>query len=172
MIFAVDAHYAKAEACAAGVIFDGWADEMPLETLTTRVAKVAPYQPGAFYLRELPVLMALLEKAFLIHRPSTIVIDGYVSLGAEQTPGLGAHLHAALGGRIPVIGVAKTLFMGTPAETGVLRGGSARPLYVTAMGMDGQKARDAVRGMHGPHRIPTLLQQADRLCRDGLTGRA
>jgi deoxyribonuclease V len=34
------------------------------------------------------------------------------------------------------------------------------------MGMDASAAAQAVRRMHGPSRLPTLLQRVDRLCRD------
>jgi deoxyribonuclease V len=41
---------------------------------------------------------------------------------------------------------------------------SARwPLFVTAIGMDVADAAALVRGMHGAHRIPTLLGWVDRL---------
>jgi deoxyribonuclease V len=64
-----------------------------------------------------------------------------------------------------VVGVAKRPFRGAPALE-VLRGASARPLYVTAIGIDAAHAADGVRRMHGAHRIPTLLTRVDRLCRD------
>ena len=47
----------------------------------------------------------------------------------------------------------------------VLRGGSERPLWVTAAGMDPREACARVREMHGAHRIPTLLKRVDALCR-------
>jgi deoxyribonuclease V len=47
----------------------------------------------------------------------------------------------------------------------VLRGGSARPLYVTAAGLSADEAARRVRDMHGPYRIPTLLKRVDQLCR-------
>ena len=47
----------------------------------------------------------------------------------------------------------------------VLRGDSSRPLFVTAAGMNPHGAAELVRGMHGPHRVPTLLKRADQLAR-------
>ena len=92
---------------------------------------IAPYEPGRFFARELPPLCAVLR---LVSVPlEAIVVDGYVWLGDDQ-PGLGAHLHAALDKKTPIIGVAKRPYRGAPAVE-VLRGTSARPLYVTAAGI-------------------------------------
>jgi deoxyribonuclease V len=93
----------------------------------------------------------------------TIVVDGYVWLG-ERTPGLGAHLYEALRWRVPVVGVAKARYAGAPAEE-VQRGGSRRPLYITAAGIDPRTAARYVQSMHGAYRIPTLLRRVDQLCR-------
>ncbi|MFY0538676.1 hypothetical protein [Nannocystis pusilla] len=41
------------------------------------------------------------------------MIDGHVWLGPDR-PGLGVHLHRALGEAIPVVGVAKNPFRGRP----------------------------------------------------------
>jgi deoxyribonuclease V len=49
----------------------------------------------------------------------------------------------------------------------VYRGGSKRPLFVTALGVDPQAAANDVQQMHGEHRLPTMLKRVDRLCRDG-----
>lgn len=97
--------------------------------------------------------------------PDAVIVDGYVTLGADAKPGLGAHLYTALNTRVAVIGVAKTRFEGTPADAEVLRGTSRHPLFVTAAGMDASAARARVKAMHGPHRLPTMLRRVDRLCR-------
>src|SRR5262249_50979304 len=98
------------------------------------VEERARYEPGRFYRRELPALLSVISK--LTVRPEVIIIDGYVWLGDWDHPGLGAHLHKALGGNAAVIGVAKKLFRRGPAVRSVRRGTSARPLYVSAAGMD------------------------------------
>ena len=67
---------------------------------------------------------------------------------------------------VSVIGVAKTSFHDNDAAIEVARGASARPLYVTAEGIDVTRAADDVRRMHGAHRIPTILKRVDRLARD------
>jgi len=167
MKLAVDVHYdGDARAVAAGVLFADWASDRMARIETLAFDAVAPYRPGAFYARELPCLLALLDR--IGDRPDAIVIDGYVTLGAEARDGLGAHLHAALGGAITVIGVAKSRFAGTPADTEVHRGRSRQPLYVTSRGIAPDTARSLIAAMHGPHRIPTLLGAVDRACREGL----
>lgn len=163
MIVAVDADYRESHSIVACVAFRAWADA---ESAYERVVRVpgapAPYQPGKFYLRELPCLLAGIR--VLDALPRVIVVDGYVRLSRTK-PGLGAHLHDALFGKVAVIGVAKTEFHGAPAAT-VLRGESKKPLFVTAAGMSLEEATEAVRSMHGEHRLPTLLARADRLCRE------
>lgn len=153
-------------AAAAVVLFRRWSDAAEAASQVVPVAEVAPYEPGAFYRRELPCLLAALAAA---STPLTaVVVDGYVWLSADGRPGLGARLFEALGQATPVIGVAKTSFAGSTFAEPVLRGTSARPLYVTAAGVDMQTAAQWVRDMAGPHRVPTLLQRADRLCRDAM----
>ncbi|WP_412562448.1 endonuclease V [Thalassobius sp. MITS945101] len=167
MILATDVHYDGDQAAiAAGVLFADWQDASAQSRLTTAISPIAPYQSGAFYQRELPCLIALING--LDKQPETIVIDGFVTLGTEQQPGLGAHLFAALEARIPVIGVAKTAYRNTPANCAVHRGQSAQPLFVTAAGVDLDTAKAHIRAMHGAYRIPTLLREVDQLARTEL----
>lgn len=162
-IAALDVDYRPTCAVAACVVFGTWSDEHVLESFTVTTAAAADYTPGAFYTRELPCLLAALARCS--RAPEVIVVDGHVWLGPER-PGLGAHLHAALGGATPVVGVAKNPFRGAPALE-VLRGGSKRPLFVTACGIDCAEAAARVTAMHGAHRVPTLLRRVDQLCRRG-----
>ncbi len=161
---AVDVDYRGEGALAAAVAFHGWADATPALEVTEPIARVEAYEPGAFYKRELPCLLAVLAR--LPSPPELVVIDGYVWLGGEERPGLGARLFDALGRRVPVIGVAKTRFLSAKLAVEAARGEEAkRPLFVTAAGMDVNEAADAIRAMHGPHRLPTLLKRVDSLCR-------
>ena len=131
------------------------------------VSAVAPYVPGNFYLRELPCLLAVLPRLPAV--PACIVVDGYVWVSAQGKPGLGARLHAALSHAAPVVGVAKTAFKplhGSPLVELVYRGGSARPLFVTSLGIDVARAGVLVRSMHGRYRIPDALRRADHLARE------
>jgi len=127
------------------------------------VADVAPYQPGQFYLRELPPLRAVLDG---LSGLSLLVIDGYADLDPDGRPGLGARARDEFG--VPVIGVAKTPFRTATHAIAVLRGTSARPLYVTAAGMPRADAASLVRQMTGRHRLPDALRRADTLARHGL----
>ena len=132
LLACVDVDYRGAGAVAAAILFLDWSSPFALEEHRVTVDEVAPYRPGAFYERELPCILAVLRRG---RGPiGVVVVDGYVWLG-PQRPGLGAHLHAALGGEIAVIGVAKSPFPGAPA-TPLLRGDSQRPLYVSSVGVD------------------------------------
>jgi deoxyribonuclease V len=165
-IVAVDVQYSEHLAAVAGVIFEDWGVPCATQELTQLISEPAPYMPGEFWRRELPCIEALLRASGT--RPDVIVIDGYVWLDAAGRPGLGAHLFAALNGAIPVIGVAKTAFLGSPHVQQVRRGTSQRPLYVTAQGITAAEAASAIQQMHGANRIPTLLKRVDRLCRETL----
>lgn len=169
MLAAIDAHYEGETAAVACVTFQGWADPIPQSEHSLLVHCVEAYIPGEFWRRELPCILAVLR--LLPSPPETVVIDGYVWLDGNGRKGLGAHLFEALGGSTAVVGVAKHSFQGADNAALVHRGGSERPLYVTAEGMPGQSAAAAVRSMHGAHRVPTLLKRVDRLCRQALQDR-
>jgi deoxyribonuclease V len=159
MICCVDVDYQPTTVTTACVGFDAWTDGAPaIEVVMRSTGPAAAYQPGAFYERELPYLLGVLERMPAV---DIVVVDGYVWLGPAQ-PGLGWHLHAARGGI--VIGVAKTRYAGADGIE-VVRGDSARPLFVTAIGIEPALAADHVRGMHGDFRIPTLLRTVDALAR-------
>ncbi len=163
MILATDVHYTGKTALAAGVLFEDWQSSAIKRTVTAPIYTVAPYAPGNFYKRELPCLLTLLQAVpEALH---CIVVDGYVTLGTENTPGLGLHLYNAIGQATPVIGVAKRPFHNTPAECAILRSGSQSPLYVTAAGVPLDAAKRYITEMHGEFRIPTILKQVDQLCR-------
>lgn len=162
MIACVDVHYVGTCAYAAVVTFADWSAAAALEEKVVRRDDIQPYVPGEFYRRELPCLLAVLQA---IPPFQIVVIDGYVWLG-DSKPGLGAHLHRALGGGVAVIGVAKTKYAGAGPAYEILRGTSQRPLYVTAAGMSTDAAAEHVRSMHGEYRVPTLLRRVDFLCRN------
>lgn len=165
MHLAVDVDYREdGSAVAAAVAFADWTSGTISQTLLRHIRSVAPYRPGHFFERELPCILAVL--ADFSARPETIIIDGYCVLGSDRRNGLGAHLYRALGSGTPIVGVAKTRFRDTPSDTEVLRGGSARPLYVTGIGIDARTAKARVASMHGEHRVPTVLAAVDRACRD------
>lgn len=171
-ILAIDVQYVDDTGYAAAVLFDTWTASTPLHVFTHVEHNVAEYQPGQFYKRELPPVLALLAASPT--PPAVVVIDGFVNLDAAGRPGLGQHLFDALGGKVPIVGVAKNPFRlhgeeGEPDEQGgpgaITRGSSVRPLYVTSAGMSQTTAEELVIGMHGQHRLPTMLKLVDQEAR-------
>jgi deoxyribonuclease V len=165
-IVCLDVAYGDTAAAVAGALVSGWDAESASQMLVRRFeGPPAGYEPGAFYRRELPLLLPVIAE--LATSIDVAVIDGYVWL-EDNRPGLGGHLFASLGCRIPVIGVAKTRYRNDTWSTPVLRRASRQPLFVTAAGIQAAEAADCVRRMHGDHRIPTILTLVDRAARDGL----
>jgi deoxyribonuclease V len=164
MILALDVAYSgDAQGYAVALALAEWAAAVPAATYAATVAPIAAYEPGAFYKRELPCLLAVLAQVDLAGI-SCLVVDGYVTLGAEERPGLGQHLYEALGSQVPVLGVAKTRFLGVaPQVVPVRRGQSQNPLYITSVGLPVGTAADLVTSMHGEYRFPTLLKLLDEL---------
>lgn len=164
MLIAVDVQYGELAVATAVVGFADWPDPTSiLEYVQCDRVTPQPYESGAFYKRELPFL---LEAVALVERHDAVeavVVDGHVWLRDGQ-PGLGARLYEALDARMAVVGVAKSAFRQGIAVP-VRRGGSDRPLFVTAAGMPVDRAAELIGGMHGPHRIPTLLKRVDQLAR-------
>jgi deoxyribonuclease V len=159
----VDVHYGEHDAAAACVVAREWTDDAPSEQHVTVVPGVEPYEPGAFFKRELPCILRVLSEVQLEYR--VIVIDGYVELDEDGTLGLGGHLHAHYRGALAVIGVAKTAYRGSTFAASVFRGESRSPLFVTARGLPLQEAARLVEQMHGSYRIPTLIKYVDGLAR-------
>ncbi len=159
----LDVHYGASGATAACVVFEAWPDAEPIGVHRVVVAKAAGYRAGRFFERELPGLLAVLEAAG--REFESIVIDGYVHLRAGAGKGLGQHLREALPYEAEIIGVAKNPLKIADRFVPVLRGRSAKPLFVSAAGCSLADARKAVLSMHGPYRIPTLLRLADQYAR-------
>jgi len=163
LFVATDVHYlATGGARAAAVVSADATFSRLIADRVELVPEVAPYQPGQFYLRELPPLHAVLDG---LTGMGLLVVDGYTDLDPDGRPGLGAHAHAEFG--VPVIGVAKTAFRTATHAVPVLRGPSSRPLYVTAAGMPRADAAELIHSMAGQHRIPDALRRVDTLARHG-----
>ncbi|WP_253691123.1 endonuclease V [Cellulosimicrobium protaetiae] len=132
-----------------------------LDERTVWVPTVEPYVPGRFFERELPPLLAVLTQVPAL---DLLIIDGYVTLDPDGTPGLGAHVVRS--STVPtVVGVAKTPFRSATHAAEVLRGTSARPLHVTAAGIDLGSAARLVTDLPGGGRIPDPLRRVDRIAR-------
>lgn len=163
MILAVDVAYAGSGGVAAGVLLRDWDDISPSREIVVRVPHVAEYVSGEFFRRELPCIQAVLKE---VEEPlDCIVVDGYVTLGDPPRDGLGAALWKNLGRTVPVVGVAKSKYVGAPEEVALFRGGSNRPLFVTAAGMTTDEAKRRVLSMAGTHRLPDMLKYVDGVAR-------
>ena len=160
---AADVHYLPSGGARAAAVVA--ADATFARLLADRielVPDVEPYHPGQFWLRELPALRAVLDG---LAGMALLIVDGYADLDPDGRPGLGARAQAEFG--VPVIGVAKSAFRTATHAIPVLRGTSARPLYVTAAGMPRTQAAGLVQQMAGRHRLPDALRRADTLARHG-----
>lgn len=160
MILAIDVYYIENRAKAVGILFNSWGSCNVDAVINCYLDNVEPYQSGAFYKRELPCILLLLQKIDLttIH---TIIVDGYVMLG-EGKKGLGAHLDEALNHTIPIVGIAKNEFTNQNDDViAVYRGKSKHPLYVTSTESNLDKLADDIKSMHGTNRMPTLLKYLD-----------
>lgn len=160
---AVDVHYMDACARAAAVTASDPSFARVLQERTVVVPQAPPYRPGEFYLRELLPIRTVLGELGDQERRGLIVVDGYVDLDPDGRPGLGAYVHAEFG--VPVIGVAKSVFRPATHAIPVLRGASARPLFVTAAGMARTTAAEIVSQMAGSFRLPDALRRVDALAR-------
>lgn len=165
MILALDTHYSDEKAKTVGVLFEQWTDESALEVFEDITSNPPEYEPGQFYKRELPCILNLLKKT-PIHKLTYLVIDGYVFLNDDTSPGLGAYLYNELEQSVPVIGVAKSNYSGLEHQrTKILRGESDKPLFITSAGIEHHLAASFIASMHGHYRIPTLLKLADQIAR-------
>ncbi len=163
MILATDVYYIEDKAKCVGVLF-GWDDTVAKNVIEVAVNDVEPYEPGAFYKRELPCIIQLLKQIDL-KTIEAIIIDGYVYINDNEF-GLGGKLWEAIGKQIPVIGVAKNPFYTAHNIIEVIRGESNKPLYVSAVGIDVKLAAENVRLMKGIYRIPDILKQLDKTTKD------
>ncbi|MFT5818943.1 MAG: deoxyribonuclease V [Crocinitomix sp.] len=160
MILAIDIHYKSTYVKNVGVLFN-WPDQEPRQTIVNQLAEVAEYVPGEFYKRELPCILAIIAEVNL-DEIDAIVVDGHVYIDNDYQHGLGGYLYEALDQKLPIIGVAKRAFhKNEQTNIPVLRGKSANPLYVSAIGMDVETAAAQIKSMHGEYRLPTILQILD-----------
>lgn len=143
-----------------------------------------PYVPGLFAYRELPALLAALDR--LTVRPDVLVADGH-GIAHPRRFGLASHLGVVTGR--PSIGVAKNP-PGPYAAPGPERGATAplvedgdtvgaalrtrtgvKPVFVSVGHLvDLTTACAIVLELCRGTRLPETTRQADRRCRAGLTG--
>ena len=165
MVLAIDVHYKDTYAKVVGVLFQ-WEDSVPVEVITTTINTVDDYIPGEFYKRELPCILKLLEQVTL-KELEAIIVDGHVYVDNENSYGLGGYLYEALDEKIPVIGVAKNRFTkANKTYTEVYRGTSMKPLCVSTINYEQEKAIKLIENMNGVYRMPTLLQLMDSITKE------
>jgi deoxyribonuclease V len=165
MQLALDVHYREDVAKIVGVLFD-WEDVQPKKIIVEYINEVSEYIPGEFYKRELPCIIEILNKVDL-NTIDTIIIDGHIYVDDDLKYGLGGYVWQAVNEKIPIIGVAKTSFYKNKATVQeVTRGNSAKPLYVSSIGIDVDKALELIKNMKGDYRIPTILKELDRITKE------
>lgn len=161
MIIAIDVHYKDSTASSVALLFK-WEDDNPREVIHEELEGFDEYIPGEFYKRELPCVEALMKKIDT-KNIDALIVDGHVFTDNE-TYGLGGYAWEALNKEIPVIGVAKRSFHSNKDTViEVYRGSSKNPLYVSAIGIEKEKAAELVQNMKGEYRIPTILKELDKL---------
>lgn len=166
MILAFDTYYYENNAKTVCLAFEKWTDTVESHCYTQIKTGILDYEPGAFYKRELPCIISLLD-TLTFDNIEAIVIDGFVYLDDNGTIGLGGHLYNALNKITPVIGVAKTNFATIQTNKKALyRGQSEKPLFITAIGIDIVLAADHIKTMHGDYRMPSLLKKLDTITKD------
>lgn len=164
MILAIDVHYKDALAKIVGALFEPGATTA-LEYVTSYIDDVEEYVPGEFYKRELPCILRLLEEVEL-KELDAVIIDGNVFINNDGDLGLGGRLWESIGKKVPVIGVAKSIFKNTEERVAeVKRGKSDKPLFVSSVGIDLADAASLIQNMHGDYRMPAILKEVDRLTR-------
>lgn len=170
MIYAFDTFYHDHSALTVCIGFENWQSKDLSFCCTKTRQMTADYVSGQFYKRELPCILDFMDKEVRTEEQDLIIVDGYVFLDDEGKLGLGGHLFHALGCKTPVIGVAKTNFLTLlNLKKEVLRGQSAKPLYITAIGVDLSVASAGVSQMTGNFRIPDLLKKLDMLTKSAVT---
>lgn len=166
MILAFDTYYFDNKAKTVCLEFENWNEDKNFKVHTEIIDNVSEYIPGEFYKRELPCIISLLNQMNL-KNIEAIIVDGFVYLDDDKKHGLGGHLYEKLNKEVPIIGVAKTNFASIEKDKKALvRGESAKPLYITSIGIDLEEAFQKVETMAGEFRMPTLLKELDRLTKE------
>lgn len=157
-----DVYYYNNHAKAGCIVFEKAERERILSSYSEIINRVQEYIPGQFYKRELPCLLAVLEK--VNENVDFIIVDSFVWL-SDDKKGLGAYLYEALGSSIPVIGVAKSYFKDVKIYKEVYRGESNKPLFISSAGIDLDFAAEFIKSLEGEYKLPKVLKEVDKLSR-------
>jgi deoxyribonuclease V len=179
----LDVAYDGERLAAAVVVLD--ANDLTVrDTAVVLGTPAFPYVPGLFAFREVPALLAALEK--LTVRPDVLVCDGH-GLAHPRRFGLASHLGVLTG--LPAFGVGKTRLIGDWAPVGPRRGDRSpliddgetvgavlrtrdgvKPVFVSAgHRIDLAGACDLTLALTPRYRLPETTRAADRACRDRIT---
>ena len=161
MILITDTAYSAKAALTSGVIINELEQASASLELTHISNSISDYISGEFYKRELPCILEMIEKHSL--KPEMIIIDGYVYLDGDKSPGLGAYLYEALDKKVEILGVAKNRYKGIGEQHALLRGQSKNTLWVTASTLELEDAKRMIKGMAGRFRLPDMIKRADSL---------
>ncbi|NRQ40116.1 endonuclease V [Nonomuraea sp. NN258] len=181
LVAGLDVHYHGQDDVTAAVVVLAADTLAPVERVVVHGKATFPYVPGLFAFRELPTLVAALER--LTSTPDLLVCDGY-GLAHPRGFGLACHLGVLTG--LPSLGVGKTPFVGTHATpapergawTPIVHDGAAvgralrtqrevKPVYVSQghrISLD--TVTDQVLRLSPRYRLPEPIRQADHLARN------
>ena len=179
----LDVAYDGDRLAAAVVVLDA-ADLSVRDTAVVLGTPAFPYVPGLFAFREVPALLAALEK--LTVRPDVLICDGH-GLAHPRRFGLASHLGVLTD--LPAFGVGKTRLLGDWAPVGPRRGDRSplidagetvgavlrtqdgvKPVFVSVgHRMDLAGACDLTLALTPRYRLPETTRAADRACRDRIT---
>lgn len=95
MKLAIDAYYFENKAKIVGILFLDWEDEQPIQVVSMCKENIATYESGAFYKRELPCIIDLVDKINLVEI-TCIILDSFVYLDDDKKMGLGGYLYEYL----------------------------------------------------------------------------
>ena len=134
----------------AGVVVMSGDGRQVLETATAALRVRFPYIPGLLSFRETPAVIKAWTKLNAL--PDCLICDGH-GLAHPRRFGLACHLGVLL--RLPSIGCAKSLLVGTHRQPGKRRG-SLEPLLDR-----GEQIGAVLRTRHGV--APVFVSQGDRI---------
>ena len=177
------AYHEDGERLAAAVVVLDAADLSVRDSAVVVGRPAFPYVPGLFAFREVPPLLAALDR--LTVRPDVLVCDGH-GVAHPRRFGLAAHLGVLTD--LPAFGVGKTRLLGDWEPVGPARGdrsplidrgeavGSVlrtrdgvKPVFVSVgHRMDLELACALTLALTPRYRLPETTRAADRACRDGL----
>ena len=162
----------------AVVVIDSYPDLTPVETETAEISLTFPYVPGLLSFREMPAVVAALQK--VATPPDLLIVDGQ---GIAHPRYLGIASHVGLVLDRPTIGCAKSILVGRHEPVGEQFGDwqpllykgevvgaalrtrpRAKPVYVSIGNrISLESAIEWVLACCRGYRLPVPQRQADRL---------